>query len=198
MTEPAITTPEPTQDAPSATGSDTPVTEGTAQEAVPAQPSDKGDDKTETKGPIPYERFDEVNQRAKKAEDELRQIKADQEAVRTAASAKRGEYKQLFEAADAELKELRPLKEDLAKERASQRQGLLESFSEEERTLYEDMDIVKLRQVVKLRSDKQPEPVDTSSPGGGAGERPNWADPKVTPAQKQARLNELIASHNSR
>lgn len=83
------------------------TTTETTQGGDPTQEKATSEVKTEGKpGPIPYERFKEINEKAAKLEQEVKKFQEAEKKREEAAQAEEGKWKELYEKRDAEYKQL--------------------------------------------------------------------------------------------
>lgn len=73
------------------------------QEPQGQQPPATPQPQQEPPGPVPYDRFAEVNRRAKEAEARLQQLEADRKKAEETALAEQNKYKELYEKREQEL-----------------------------------------------------------------------------------------------
>lgn len=80
--------------------------EPTAAENTLTEPQAQDASQTETPGPVPYERFKEVNERAKQMESRLAQIEADAKARQEKELVEQQKWQELAQAREQELRQL--------------------------------------------------------------------------------------------
>ena len=96
-----------------------------------AEPSEEGD------RTIPYARFQEVNERMKKAEGDLKALKADQDKVRQEELKEQGKYKELLDERDKELAIARKENEAFHEDQDKRREAILSKLPDEEKKFAE-------------------------------------------------------------
>jgi|GEM_PF-2114477 len=146
------------------------------QDEQQEQQTDQG---KEPPGPVPYDRFAEINKKLRAAEAKLKKLEDEQRAAEEAKMKEQGNYKSLLEQRENELKTLRLEKERL---RVATAKGLPVELADrlQGETAEElEADADKLLALLKVKP--QTPGVPPPSSGGSPSDKPDFS--KMTPAQ---------------
>ncbi len=115
------------------------IPEVSKPEASPpaAPPSEEGE-KKDPPDPIPYARFTEVNERMKKAELDLKALKADQEKIRTEKLKEQGKFGELLKEREGELESANKELEEFRADQTKRRDAILSELSDEDKKFAEE------------------------------------------------------------
>jgi len=112
---------------------------------------------------IPFERFNEVNERMKKAEKELQKVLDAQKKAQDEDAKKRGEFEKLLAERERELESVRANASEWENYQATRREALLSKLPQDQRDIYSGLTLEALEKHIELVS-KSKHPTNQGTP----------------------------------
>jgi hypothetical protein len=136
------------------------------REQAPSEPTrTQPDENNDAK--IPYDRFKEVNDAKKAAEQRAQEMEERLQAIERQQKEEKEEYKDLYQEAEAAKEEYKAKATELENYQAARRETLISNLPEDHREIAEGIhDLTKLEQYVRLNTQQKEPPPEKKTRGG--------------------------------